>query len=119
VIARHIARLLCAAVVTTSALLSAPLPFAAAQPCPDVEIVFARGTYEPPGVGGMGQAFVDSLRSQVGTKSVGVYPVSYPASTDFPTAVDGVRDAAVHVESMAANCPNTKMCSADSPKVRP
>ena len=35
------------------------LPSAAANPCPDVEVVFARGTTEPPGVGGVGQAFVD------------------------------------------------------------
>jgi cutinase len=45
---------------------------AATAPCPDVEVVFARGTTEPPGVGGIGQAFVDSLRSRVGDRSVGV-----------------------------------------------
>jgi cutinase-like protein len=99
------------AVVTISAVLSSPIgtPFASGAPCPDVEVVFARGTMEPPGVGGTGQAFVDSLSSRVGGKSVGVYPVNYPASLDFPTAVDGVIDAGNHVQSMAANCPNTKM----------
>ena len=65
--ARQIARVLGAAVVTTGAvLLGAPIPSASAQPCPDVELVFARGTSEPPGVGGVGQAYVDALRSQVG-----------------------------------------------------
>jgi|SRR5215211_7419716 len=113
--ARDIPRFLGAAVVTTWALLSAPVPSASAQPeattqpCPDVQVVFARGTYEPPGVGGIGQAFVDAMRSQAGTRSVGVYAVNYPASTDFPTAVDGVRDASAHVRSMAATCPNTRM----------
>ena len=64
---RRIARFVGAAILTTSAiLLSAPLPSASAQPCPDVDVVFARGTGEPPGVGGIGQAFVDALRSQVG-----------------------------------------------------
>jgi cutinase len=82
---------------------------AAAGPCPDVEVVFARGTNEPPGVGGIGQAFVDSLRAQVHSKSVGVYAVNYPATTDFPTGVDGVIDASAHVRDMAANCPNTRM----------
>jgi len=108
---RHIARFIGAAVVTTWALLIAPIgiPSASAGPCPDVEVVFARGTNEPPGVGGIGQAFVDSLRAQVGAKSVGVYAVNYPASTDFPTAVDGVNDAGAHVRYMAANCPNTRM----------
>ena len=115
--ARRIARFLGAVVVTTWAvLLSGAVPSASAQPCPDVEVVFARGTGEPPGVGGIGQGFVDSLRSQAGGRSVGVYAVNYPASSDFGagmefarTVVDGIRDAGAHVQSMAANCPNTRM----------
>ena len=71
--------------------------------------MFARGTTEAPGVGGIGQAFIDSLQSKVGAKSFGVYAVDYPASTDFPTALDGIKDAGDHVESMVANCPKTKM----------
>ena len=90
-------------------LAIAPVPSASAEPCPDVEVVFARGTTEPPGVGRIGESFVDTLRSRVGTKSLGVYPVNYPATTDFPTAIDGINDAGHHVESMAANCPRTKM----------
>jgi cutinase len=101
--------LICAAVAPTWALLIAPVPPASAQPCPDVEVVFARGTSEPPGVGGVGQNFVDTLRSRAGAKSLSVYPVNYPATTDFPTAIDGINDAGHHVESMAANCPGTKM----------
>jgi hypothetical protein len=101
--------LICAAVAPVWALLTAPIPSASAEPCPDVEVVFARGTTEPPGVGRVGQDFVDTLRSRVGAKSVGVYPVNYPATTDFPTAIDGINDAGHHVESMAANCPKTKM----------
>jgi cutinase len=85
------------------------LPKAAADPCPDVEVVFARGTFAPPGVGGIGDDFVNALRSKVGNKSVGVYAVVYPASTDFPTAVDGIRDASNHIKDMATNCPNTKL----------
>lgn len=41
-----------AALVAMCALPITPVSPAAAQPCPDVEVVFARGTYEPPGVGG-------------------------------------------------------------------
>jgi cutinase len=99
------------------ALTAAALPFgflspqtAAAQPCPDVEILFARGTTEPPGVGGIGQAFVNSLRSQLGERSVGVYAVNYPATRDFGTSTPAGRDdVSAHVQSMAASCPNTKM----------
>ncbi|ORB43051.1 cutinase family protein [Mycobacterium paraseoulense] len=85
------------------------LPSAVAEPCPDVEVVFARGTNEPPGVGRIGQSFVDSLRSHVGGRSLGVYPVDYPATTDFPRAVDGISDAGAHVEHMAASCPGTRI----------
>jgi cutinase-like protein len=104
-----VARFLAVAVVITWAILGAQTPSASAASCPDVEAVFARGTGEPPGVGEIGQAFVDSLRPKVGGKSLGVYPVNYPASTDFPTALDGIKDAGTHVESMATNCPKTKM----------
>ena len=85
-------------------------PTAAADPCPDVEIVFARGTTEPPGVGGVGQAFVDSLRSQLGDRSVGLYAVDYPASRDFDSSTPaGANDASGHIQSMAVNCPSTRM----------
>jgi cutinase len=110
---RHIARLLDAAVVTAFAsLMSAPINIApaSAAPCPDVDVTFARATTEPPGVGVVGQEFVDSLRSQIGGRSIAVYPVNYPASEDFaPSANAGAVDANAHVESMAANCPNTKL----------
>jgi len=94
------------------ALLSAPISIgpASAAPCPDVEVTFARATTEPPGVGVVGQEFIDSLRSQVGGKSIAVYPVNYPASDDFAPSVNaGTSDANAHVQSMIANCPNTKM----------
>ena len=38
-----------------------------------------------------------------------MYPVNYPASTDFPTAVVGIRDAANRIEATAAACPDTKI----------
>jgi cutinase len=113
---RQIARFVIAALVVAGGLLCAPIPIAAAQPCPDVEVVFARGTGEPPGVGGIGEPFVDSLRSQIGAKSLDVYPVNYEASSDFSdrvqfaqSVVDGIKDAGGHVQSTAANCPNTRI----------
>ena len=95
--------------VATWVMQCAAMPTARAAPCPDAEVVFARGTTEDPGPGPTGQAFIDSLRSRVGTKSVGVYAVDYPATTDFPTAVDGITDARTHILAIAANCPQTKM----------
>jgi cutinase len=111
--ARQFARFLGAAgVAAWATLLSAPIRIApaSAAPCPDIEVTFARATAEPPGVGGVGQEFVDSLRSQVGGRSVGVYPVNYPATEDWaPSASAGGSDASTHVQSMAANCPNTRL----------
>jgi cutinase len=106
-----IGRFLGTAAVATSALVCSPVnvPSAAADPCPDVEVVFARGTFEPAGVGGTGQAFVDALRAKVGGKSLDVYPVNYPASLDFSTAADGFIDASNKIRDVAATCPNTKM----------
>jgi cutinase-like protein len=108
---RNMGRVLGAAAVAASACLSGAVnaPVASADPCPDVEVVFARGTFEAPGVGFVGQAFVDSLRAKVGGKSVDVYPVNYPASLDFATAADGVVDAANKIRDTANSCPNTKM----------
>jgi hypothetical protein len=104
------------AAVTTAAMIVGPAPTAAAQPCPDVEVVFARGTSEAPGVGGVGQSFVDALRAQVGPRTVNVYPVNYPAGSNFSagiefaqTVIDGIRDAAGRIQSTAANCPATRI----------
>lgn len=93
--------------------LAIPDPPANAD-CPDVDLVFARGTSEPPGVGGIGGSFVDVLRGQIGGRSLAVYPVNYPASSDFGspdfvgTFIDGIRDASSHIESMATSCPKTR-----------
>jgi cutinase len=107
--ARHAAGLVCAVAMTSLGAAVTATP-ASAAPCPDIEVVFARGTGEPPGVGGVGQAFVDSLRGQVGGRSVGAYGVNYPATNQFSSSSNvGANDAGAHVQSMAANCPNTRM----------
>ncbi|MCV7413114.1 cutinase [Mycobacterium florentinum] len=92
-----------------ASVLFSPVPWSSAEPCPDVQVVFARGTGEPDGVGPTGQAFVDNLRGREGGKSVDVYAVNYPASNDWDTGLDGIRDAGAHVVSMAGSCPKTKM----------
>jgi cutinase len=106
----------CGAVALTAvALAVAPavsglgLASAQAAGCPDIEVVFARGTDEPPGIGRVGQAFVDSLRGQVGGRSVGVYAVSYPATFDFLAAGGGANNASGHIQYMVNNCPNTRL----------
>jgi cutinase len=111
--ARNIAGYLGSVIMTTwSVLLGSPINVAAASAdsCPDVEVTFARATSEPPGIGVVGQQFVDALRSKTGGRSVAVYPVNYDASDELvPSANAGAVDANTHVESMAASCPNTKL----------
>jgi hypothetical protein len=85
---RHLVRFLAAPAIlgwalTTPALSESAVPSASAQGCPDVEMVFARGTGEPPGVGPTGQAFADSLRHRIAARSFGVYPVNYPANDQW------------------------------------
>lgn len=103
-------RSLVAILVLPPGLMSAALPLAAhAADCPDAQVVFARGTDEAPGPGGVGTAFINSLRTAISPKTLDVYAVDYPATTDFPTAVDGIRDARRQIVTTAAACPRTKM----------
>ncbi len=107
-----IARIVGTALVTMWALPSTPVGIrvAVADQCPNADVVFARGTGEPPGVGGAGQAFIDALTAQVPGKSVGVYPVNYPATNDYVnSAKAGAADAGAHIQNMVASCPSTKM----------
>jgi cutinase len=100
------------AALLAAAALTGPVvnaPAATAEPCPDAQVIFARGTFEAPGVGGIGQAFVDSVRAQLPGKSVDVYPVNYPASLDFARAADGVIDATNKIQDTVNTCPNTKI----------
>lgn len=82
---------------------------AAEDSCAAVEVVFARGTFEAPGVGATGQSFVDALSARLPGKSVEAYGVNYPASLNFGQAVDGVADAATRIQSVVAECPSTKI----------
>ncbi|MHA7651743.1 cutinase family protein [Mycobacterium sp. ML4] len=102
-------RRLAAAVLAAAALLIAP-PLAppAHAACPDVEVIFARGTGEPLGLGRVGNALVGALRAQTG-RDVGAYGVNYPASRDFLAAADGANDASDHVQQMANACPDTRL----------
>jgi cutinase len=109
---RSLARAGAVVFVTTWALLSTPIvsPIASADPCSDVAVVFARGTHQEPGLGNMGQAFVDSLNSQLGGRSVDVYAVNYPANDDYHNSANaGANDASAHIQGTVASCPNTKI----------
>lgn len=97
----------CAAV---AALMTSGTPTGAAAPkCADIEVIFARGTNEPAGIGAVGQALVDTMRPMVKSMSIGTYAVKYPASYDFLQAAAGATDASKRIQSTASTCPNTKI----------
>ena len=77
--------------------------------CADVEVVFARGTFEGPGVGKVGEPFIAALRQRLLDRTVGVHAVNYPASLEFNRAVEGVLDAGNRLRHLTANCPSTEI----------
>lgn len=114
---RPVPGLFAAALLTISTVpLTVASPAAVAKPCADVEVVFARGSDEPPGVGKVGQAFVDALRSDLTDRSMAVYPVNYAAASGFSSGLDfdrsviaGIRDEVSHIEWTALDCPDTQI----------
>lgn len=110
-ISRIWSRVIAAAAVGSATLAGGALgvPAAGAAPCPDVEVIFARGTTEAPGVGWAGQEFVEALQTRLGGRSVRVHPVAYPASPDWPRAADGVVDTSNRIRDIVATCPDTRM----------
>lgn len=90
-------------------LLPNAVPAASAADCPDAEVVFARGTDEPKGMGAVGDAFANSLRSQAAGLTIGTYAVDYDAGKLQLGSGDGAKDAIKHIKSMASSCPDTKI----------
>ncbi len=104
-VAGVIVALVSAALLVVPAVATYMTPSASAAPCPPVEVVFARGRIEPPGIGILGNAFVSALRSKT-NKNVGVYAVRYPADTEVDI---GANDMSAHIQYMANNCPDTRL----------
>ena len=100
-----------AALAAATGLLVTPpaAPVASADDCPDAEVIFARGTNEPPGLGRVGDAFVDSLRQQTGGLNILPYGVNYAASKLQLHGGDGANDTIDRVKKSVEKCPNTKI----------
>jgi len=108
--ARRLARLGAWALVATAIPLAPVVaPSAAADDCPDAEVVFARGTDEPAGMGRVGDALVDALRQQTPGMVVRAYAVNYKATITQRHGGEGAKDAINHIKSTVAECPGTKI----------
>lgn len=104
--ARRFAALIAAGVALS--LTAAPTA-AAAPECSDIEVVFARGTDEPAGIGKVGKSFVETLRPMVKGSSIKTYAVKYPATWDFMKAAIGANDMSKRIQTIVAQCPKTKI----------
>ncbi|MET9685479.1 cutinase family protein [Streptomyces coeruleorubidus] len=94
------------ATATAPATTSAP---AAAAACSDVEVVAARGTFEPGTLGFIvGDPVYSALKKKITGKSLSSYAVDYPANLSLTSAAQGNRDLVNHVQSQAAACPNQR-----------
>jgi cutinase len=88
----------------------APIESVRPASCSDVDVVFARGTNQPPGFGRVGDAFLRAfLAGAAGAagRTVSSYAVDYPADTHQDFGL-GTNDLTRHVIAVAAKCPATK-----------
>ncbi|KAA9159751.1 cutinase family protein [Amycolatopsis acidicola] len=97
----------CAAAAAMSAVALGTATSSAAT-CSDVEIVFARGSGELPGLGITGGPFADAVKADLPGKTVTSYAVDYAADLAQTSAGPGATDMTRHVTSVASSCPGTK-----------
>lgn len=99
------------AAATIGTAAASPAATAAASTgtsCPDVNLVFARGTLETPGLGIVGTPFASAVSSDLPGLTVTDYPVNYAADISQASAGPGATDMSEHIISMAAQCPDTR-----------
>jgi cutinase len=101
---RWIAALLGAAALATAGLtVITAVPAQAA--CADVDVVVARGTGEPGRLGIIvGDPVFAALGRAITGRTLGSYPVDYPASLSPISPLQGNRDAVDHLTRQAAAC---------------
>ncbi|WP_345122027.1 cutinase family protein [Dactylosporangium darangshiense] len=97
-------------IAATSAAPTAPATGAPARGgnCADVEVVFARGTGDLPGLGVLGTPLVSAIRSALPGRTVNAYGVNYAADASQASAGPGATDMSRHVRTVAAACPGTR-----------
>jgi cutinase len=89
-------------------LVAVTAPTASAA-CADLDVVAARGTFEPGTLGLIvGDPVYAALKNKITGKSLTSYAVDYPASLDLTSAAQGNADLVDHVTAQAASCPNQR-----------
>ncbi len=93
--------------VGSALTFATPASAQAHEDCPDVQIVFARGSGELPGLGLVGTPFSSALAAALPDKTIGSYAVQYGANWNQRTAPDGANDITRAVTDIAARCSDT------------
>ncbi|WP_406129862.1 cutinase family protein [Streptomyces sp. NBC_00989] len=84
-------------------------PAASAATCSDLDVVAARGTFEPGTLGLIvGDPVFSALQQKITGKSLSSYAVNYPADLSLTSAATGNADVVNHVKAQAAACPNQR-----------
>jgi cutinase len=76
--------------------------------CSDVQLVFARGTGEPQGLGIVGRPLAQALAGELPGRSVSSFAVVYEAASNQRSAGPGATDMSRHIAAVAADCPQTR-----------
>ncbi|MEU5595235.1 cutinase family protein [Streptomyces sp. NPDC020298] len=84
-------------------------PTASAATCSDIDVVAARGTFEPGTLGAIvGDPVYSALQKKLTGKTLSSYKVNYPADLSLTSAAQGNADVVNHVAGQAAACPNQR-----------
>ncbi|WP_060888130.1 cutinase family protein [Streptomyces caniscabiei] len=90
-------------------LVTVSAPAATAAACTDIDVVAARGTFEPGTLGFIvGDPVYSALQRKITGKTLSSYKVNYPADLSPTSAAQGNADLVNHVRSQAASCPNQR-----------
>ncbi|MEU5195925.1 cutinase family protein [Streptomyces scabiei] len=102
----HLAAL---SLVGGAGLAAVATPTATAAACTDIDVVSARGTFEPGTLGFIvGDPVYAALQKKIAGKSLSSYKVNYPADLSPTSAAQGNADLVNHVRSQAAACPDQR-----------
>jgi Cutinase len=106
--ARRSIALLAAGLMLATTMVAGSTSKAEAQlGCSQLEIVTARGTWEPQNFGFLLPQVANRIRSGLAGTSVSTYDVVYPAQPSFATsAPQGVTNLIQHLNTEAQTCPN-------------
>jgi len=84
-------------------------PAASGATCSDIDVVAARGTFEPGTLGAIvGDPVHSALQRKLTGRNLSSYRVNYPADLSPTSAAQGNTDLVNHVNSQAAACPNQR-----------